>query len=602
MLLCLLCACAEQKTDDGSGRDYPTDEAFDLIDRSMSYMDSDPSTAHRLLDSIADAGLMTRERRDYYHAMVVFSGECNYDSALAMCESLLNAGRFGDDRFLEEELCVLASNITSGSNNHLATLKFANRGIALCHGDERMRGDEITLIARVGEAEQRLGRTLQARASFDRAYQLLQGTHSFADLVSLITLQKKQIGMYRDIKDYDRIISICREIVQLVDRFDQDPSFVGQRPQTMQEPGPATRDFANFYRCQMYAHLAHTYRLRVEEGLAEDALAETDSVRSYLDRLLNTDGAQTSMALVNSMNELQFIGRKADFDRIRPMAEELYRNDTLVEGYVEFLKALANDAAARNDLKTSNSYMKRAMVVSDSIYQREQVRMLTEQMAINMVQEQQLARQDAESQLERQRLTNRLLTIILLTVLVASLTIGLLSYKNRKKEEIIRTTQQNLYDIKEEVKELTQQLEESKADRTADTSLLLYERIEKVMEVQELYLIDDLDIKMVAEAVNSSRAMTSACINRISGKTFRQWLSEYRLTLFLKMMRQDPEAQIDELLVRCGYKDQSTFRRQFKERYGMTALKYRNSILKGNSLRNHKPASTKAKNNNKITN
>lgn len=48
----------------------------------MSYMDSDPARAHRMLDSIAGAGLMTRQRCDYFHAMVMLSGEHKADSAL----------------------------------------------------------------------------------------------------------------------------------------------------------------------------------------------------------------------------------------------------------------------------------------------------------------------------------------------------------------------------------------------------------------------------------------------------------------------------------------------------------------------------------------
>lgn len=579
ILLWLLCACTNSAPDNGSGRDYPTDEAFDLIDRSMSYMDSDPSKAHRMLDSIADAELMTRQRCDYYHAMVLFCGENKYDSALVICDRLLDAGRFGDDRFLEEELCVLASNITTSTKSHLITLKYANRGIALCHGDERMRGDEATLMARVAVAEQGLGRIEQARETYDRAYQLLKGTSTFADLVALITLQKKQIGLYNEAQEYDSMISTCHKIEQLVERFERDPSFVGQRPETMQEPGPATKDFADFYRCQVYARLARAYRLRVQQGLAEDALAETDSVKAYMQKLLHTEGTETSLSSIYAMHEMQFIGLKSDFDRVRPQAEELYQSDSLVSEYVDYLSLLANDAASSHNQQACINYLRRALAVSDSINQHEMMRMLTEQMAINMVQEQQLARQDAENLLERQQLTNRLLIIVLIILLSAGLLIGILWIKNLKKEEIIKMTQQDLEDTEEGVKELVQQLEDAKTGKSSENMQVLYERIEKVMEENQLYLDADLDIKMVAEAACSSRPVVSACINRILGKSFRQWLMEYRLTLFETKLRQCPNTPIEELSIRCGYKDQSTFRRQFKEKYGMTALQYRKKLI-----------------------
>lgn len=587
VLFLLLCSCTEreQNPDNGKGRDYPTDDTFVLIDQSMSYMRSDPSTAHRMLDSIADAGLMTRQRCDYFHAMVVFSGERKFDRALEICDSLLEAGVFGDDHFLEEELCVLASNITSGTNNHLATLKYANRGLDLCHGDERMRGDEATLMARVGLAEQALGRTEQARETFDRAYQLLKGTSSFADLVALITLQKRQMSLYSEMKDYGTVISTCHEIEHLLEHFEHDPSFVEKRPATMQEPGSATKGFADFYRCQVYSQLARAYRLRIEQGLTDNISAETDSIRLYINKLLNTEGVQTSSGLISSMYEMQFVGLKAEFDHAKPRAEQRYQGDSLVREYVDYLSLLANDAESRHELQASINYLKRAMSVSDTINQRELARILSEQMSINMVQEQQLARQDAERLLNKQRMMIRFLLI----ALIVGLAIGWLLYKNRKKEEIIKITRQDLKETKEEVKELTKQLEITKSEKALDNTQLLYERIEKVMEEKKLFLNPDLDIKMLSEAANSSRPIVSACINSKTGKPFRIWLSEYRLSLFEKMLRQNPETPVDEIAESCGYKDQSTFRRQFKEKYGMSPLKYRKNLENNGSP---SPAST----------
>ncbi len=586
-LIWLLSACSSPAptpdlTDKGS--DYPTDETFDLIDRSMSYMTSDPARAHLLLDSIADAGLMTRQRCAYYHAMVVFSGEHQLDAALVMCDSLLDMEDFGDDRFLEEELCVLASNITSGSKSHLSTLKYANRGIALCHGDERMRGDEVTLMARVGMAEQGLGRLEQARETFDRAYQLLKATNTFADLVALISLQKKQIGLYNELREYDTTISTLHEIEQLVDHFRRDPSFVAQRPATMQEPGEATRDFANFYRSQVYAQLARAFRLRIEQGLATDVKAETDSVRLYMQKLQYTEGAQNTLSWIYAMREMRFLGLKAEFDRTRPQAEELYQSDSLVEEYVDYLTLLADDAASAHDLQASNGYLRRAMAINDSINQHELMRMLTEQMSINMVQEQHLARQDAENELKRHKLMNLLLTIVLIILLAAGLITHWLWRKNQKKEEIIKMAQQDLEETQEEVKELTLQLERTKEERNTDNMQTLYERIEKLMKEEKLFMNEDLDVKMLADAANSSRPAVSSCINKITGKPFRQWLSEYRLSLIEKMLVESPDIPIDEIAAYCGYKDQSTFRRQFKEKHGITALQYRRNIFEQGGL------------------
>ena len=132
----------------------------------------------------------------------------------------------------------------------------------------KMRNDEVTLMARIGVAEQNLGHTDKAIETFTRAYALLESTQSFGDIIALISLQKKQAGLYRDAKEYDKVIGICHEIIDLVERFDRDPFFVGQRPENMLESGEGTHDFANFYKSQIYTQLTRAYHDRIETGLS----------------------------------------------------------------------------------------------------------------------------------------------------------------------------------------------------------------------------------------------------------------------------------------------------------------------------------------------
>ncbi len=580
-LLCTFCQCTSQHEADDEGRDYPSEEAFTLIDSCMSLMKSDPLRTHHMLDSLQVAGLMTKPRCDYYHAMVILSGEQQPDSALLLCDRLLDEGRFGDDRFLEEEICVLASDISSLKKLHIETLQYANRGIALCHGDKRMRSDEATLMARLGEAEQELGRITQAHETYTRAYQLLQDNATFGDFIAMISLQKKQVILCNKTQQYDQMIAICHEILDEVERFDRDPSFIQQRPSTMLESGPATHDFANFYRVQLYRHLARAYRLKVEQGFSADIQADTDSVNAYLDKWQNTEGSQSPNNLVAMLPEFHFTGRKAAFGRALKAAAELYSNDSLCVEYVEYLKFQAIHAESGQDDKASSSYLKRALAVSDSIRQHDMERKLAEQLSLNMVQEQQLARQDAEGQLKRHKLLNVLLSVILAVVLLAGAVIAFLINKNRRSEQIIVQTQQDLTESKEEIKELELQLEEAKLEKNGDTEKSLYERIERLMAEQELYLNPELDILQVAELACSSRSVVSACINNITGRSFRQWLSDYRLSLFAKKLKENPDDPIDIIVMRCGYKEQSTFRRQFKATYGMTPTEYRRQLVQG---------------------
>ena len=576
---CLFCQCTVHHAADDAGSDYPSLETFTAIDRCMSFMTIDPPRAHQMLDSLQDAGLMSRPRCDYYHAMVIYSGEHLHDSALVICDRLLDAGQFGNDRYLEEEICVLASDITACSNRHVATLRYANRGIALCHGDEKMQDDEALLLGRVGLAEQELGRTEQARQTYARASQLLSEHTTFADLVTLISLQKKQAALHSETRQYDQAIALYQEILALVNRFDRDPSFIGQRPATMQESGDATHDFADFYRSQLYGRIACCYRMKIEQGLSVETKADTDSVQAYIDQLYLTERSQAPDILASILPELFFLGKKAAFDQAKPIVAELHRGDTLTNEYAEFLMLLAADAKSSHDLAASNAYLERALVVGDSIRHRDLTRMLAEQMSLNMVQEQKLARLDAERQLAVNQTKVRVLSAIICILLVAAVIIIYLARKSRERQQMLERAQQDLAETQEEILELNQQLEETIPDHTPDNIKALYERIERAMAEKKLYLNPDLDLKMLAEAACSSRSVVSLCINSVTGKSFRLWTSEYRLSLFEQKLHDNPDESIDILMAQCGYKDQSTFRRQFKAAYGMTVSEYRRQVI-----------------------
>ena len=586
LLTGLLCQCNSHQDFDDDESDYPSRETFKSIDSCMSFMNTDPQKAHQMLDSLLSAGLMTTPRCDYFHAIVVYNGENELDSALSICNRLLDEGNFGNDPYLEEEICELASNITSSNARHLETLKYASRGIAICHGNENMRSDEAILMARVGVAEQGLGRIQQAQETFARAYNILKENSSFGDLVAMISLQKKQAGLYFEAKEYDDVIRICREILSLVERFDRDPSFIAQRPETMQESGDATHDFADFYQSQIYSLMASAYRMMIEQGLSTDVAADTEIVKACIAKWSATNSSHSTTSLAATIHELYFTGRKAEFAEAKKKVAELYQGDSILVEYANFLKLLSEEAAANHDLKASNSYLKRALIVSDSIRHKDLARKLTEQMSLNMVQEQQLARQDAERQLERHKLLIMLESIIIAIMLIAGLVIAFLWRKNIEKEHILEITQHDLYESKEEIEDLVQQLEDSKAEKVVLNTEALYQRIAEIMEANKPYLNPTFDIQYLAEEVNSSRSQVSSCINTVTGKPFRVWLSEYRLSLFDRKLRENPGQSVDTLFQACGYKEQSTFRRQFKAAYGVTAGEYRKALLKshGNKI------------------
>lgn len=572
-----LCQCGNKNADDngGYGTEFPhTREAIAIIDSCMSFMQTDPVRSHQIIDSVCNAKLMSPQRCNYYHAMVIYNGEDKRDSALAICNKLLDEGKFGDDMFLEEEICVLASNITVSVGRYLETLEYANRGIAICHGHELMGNDEATLLGRVGQAEQSLGRLDDAKQTYAKANKLLEEDKTFGGLIARISLMKTQSALYSDTKEYDSVKVVCHEVLDLVHRFDRNPSFVDPRPETMKNSGGATREFADFYESQMYVRIARAYYNKITQGLSKDRSADLDSLNLYLDRWEQTQSHSMPENQANAMRELFFTGRMAKFNEAKVVVAELYKSDSIIAGYVDYLNLLAEEASSRHDYQSSSIYLQRALAISDSIRQQETLRTLSEQIAISMAQQQQLARQETEHQSSRYKL----ILAIIVIVLAMGIVIAVLRRRNREKAEIIKTTRHNLIETQEEMNEFIKQLEESKHEKQAKDLQELYECIEKVLKEKKLYLNPDLSIIMLAEELGTNRTFISASINNSTGKSFRTWLAEYRLNLFLEKQKENPDTPIEQLLMQCGYQDQSTFRRQFKATFGMTPSEYKKGL------------------------
>lgn len=559
---------------DGYGKEYPrTRESFAIIDSCMYIMETDPAKSHSIIDSVCEQKLMSPQRCDYYHAMVLYQGEEKHDSALAICNRLLDEGKFGDDKFLEEEICVLASSITFTFGRYIETLEYANRGIAICHGQELMNYDEATLMGRVGEAEQMLGRTADAEQTYADANELLKNDKTFGGLIARISLIMKKASLYEDTKEYDKAIAVRREVLNIVQAFHRDPSVIEQRPEPMTTSGSATRGFADFYECQMYGRIAQEYRCKIECENTPDTSAYRDSVNLYLDKWEQTQSHNSPVNLAKMIREFYFTGRIAMFNAAKEAAENLFKSDSILSDYVDYLNLLAEDAASRGDYQSSTGYLQRALAISDSIRQQEMLRTLSEQMAINMVQQQQLARQEAEHKAS----SYKLIIILMLIVVGSGIAIAILRRRGKEKDKILQMTKQDLIVTKEEVNVMIQQLEEAKLLDEHQKNQILYDNIMQAMEKKEYYRNPDFSIIMLADEMGTNRSFVSNCINSIAGKTFRVWLAEYRMNKYFELQKADPDASVDQLITQCGYKDQSTFRRQFKTTFGTSPTKYKDT-------------------------
>jgi AraC-like DNA-binding protein len=107
------------------------------------------------------------------------------------------------------------------------------------------------------------------------------------------------------------------------------------------------------------------------------------------------------------------------------------------------------------------------------------------------------------------------------------------------------------------------------------------DRLYALMETGKPYLNPEITLESLAGELGLGPRMLSQIINESCGKSFKQFILEYRLAESMKVLsdKQTSGLTILEVLYRVGFNSKSTFNNQFKLFTNMTPQEYRAKIL-----------------------
>lgn len=105
----------------------------------------------------------------------------------------------------------------------------------------------------------------------------------------------------------------------------------------------------------------------------------------------------------------------------------------------------------------------------------------------------------------------------------------------------------------------------------SDRTSALHDKFVKAME-DGAYKNHDLTVESMAKMLGIGKTMLSGMIQKTYGTSFRDILNDYRVNAAKKYMTEHPEARQAEVAFECGFKDNSSFNRKFKEKEGCTPL------------------------------
>ena len=105
----------------------------------------------------------------------------------------------------------------------------------------------------------------------------------------------------------------------------------------------------------------------------------------------------------------------------------------------------------------------------------------------------------------------------------------------------------------------------------------LMSRILALMEKEELWRQKRLKVSDLATHLGTNATYISACINGQAGKSFPEFLNDYRLRHAQRLMTEHAEMLLADVADECGFSNEQSFFRTFKARTGLTPQEWKAS-------------------------
>ncbi|QRY55538.1 helix-turn-helix domain-containing protein [Sphingobacterium siyangense] len=100
------------------------------------------------------------------------------------------------------------------------------------------------------------------------------------------------------------------------------------------------------------------------------------------------------------------------------------------------------------------------------------------------------------------------------------------------------------------------------------------------METEMPHLDDKLTLQKLAEQTNFSEKQLSLLINQHAGKHFFDFINQFRINYAKKLLKEESQLTVLEILYRVGFNSRSSFYTAFKKETGVTPTDYRKSLTR----------------------
>lgn len=341
---------------------------------------------------------------------------------------------------------------------------------------------------------------------------------------------------------------------------------------------------------ESHTEMEHSYRILVYSVYAE-ILKETGDIQKsekYYKKAIalvncNTTSSYSIMAYSGYGQLLIQMGRYNEaLETFMKANESSAKSGFHTDAMAGIYYHLSEIYRLKNDSDNAFMYYKKYISQRDSLYTLESERQfnLLAMRYDNIRHEKEI--QQNQLKMAQSQKRNYVITSILALALV---TISGMYYYNHKKNilyrKLVEKDQEALKKAcppKAVEIELTQ--EESKAGPIPEGKANeLYMKIEQMMKENHLYRQNDLTLVSISELLQTNRWYISRVINEYSGKSFNNYINEFRINEAISILS-DPEndTPLKTLSDNIGFNSISVFYKYFQQKTGVPPSKYRAEV------------------------
>lgn len=519
---------------------------------------SNPERALMLLDSALYLGNISDYRGQFIRAKIYCKSlmEQRQDSALIICKALLNHDSVRNEPTEKENILDMLIAISRAKHDYEQYLQWATQKAELCQQQDE-ENERWRTEADIGLVMTHLGQVDEGLKKLDEAISHLDAPGSIDRMDAFIVAVKRKINALNDLGRFTDIILLAQRTLDRLDHYEQHAKDYAEDSYRLSwSDNPNDRDrYLDFSRAQAWGVMSNAYAMLNEEQKAREYLALFDQSgygQTFSARRLI---APTQMTL-------------GMYDEALTTYDEITRRmgaDTLNGDYAAILRyrAIAAHArAVRGDMQSARDafdfqtrYANLSKVLSDSLHKSE----AHDYAARYHAQEQQLVIQQKEAEAERSHIVSFTVTIIALLAVAFALYFfhqkRIITEKNRALVRMINGTQ-------------------PESDDEPD-NIDLFNAIDAAIHQEQLYKTVNLQRQDICDRFGISRHVLNDILSKKNkGLSFPQYVNNIRLEEALRLLRDEPTKTVSAIANEVGFTP-ANLREQFKRKYGMTPLEFR---------------------------